>query len=111
MLHFVETTHFTRLLFENLSDESYRALQLTLILRPEHGSVIPGSGGLRKIRWARAGRGKRGGVRVIYYWNSEHSTVYLLFLYRKNESGDLSKAQIRVLRRLVEMEFDEETKL
>jgi len=102
---FVETPVFTELVQHTLDEGSYRALQLTLLLRPEQGSVIRGSGGLRKIRWGAEGRGKRGGVRVIYYWDKPRATCYMLFLYRKNEQGDLTSAQIRTLARLVREEF------
>ena len=81
------------------------ALQLTLLLRPEQGPVIPGAGGLRKIRWGAEGRGKRGGIRVIYFWDKPGSRCFMLFLYRKNEQGDLTPAQVRVLSRLVHEEL------
>ena len=96
---------FTDLVCKGLDDDDYRALQITLLLRPEQGSVIRGSGGLRKIRWSAEGRGKRGGLRVIYFWRKANSTCYLLFLYQKNEQGDLSATQIRMLARLVREEF------
>ncbi len=64
-----------------------------------------GGGGLRKLRWGTAGRGKRGGLRVIYYWAPREATVYMLYLYAKNEQGDLTPAQVRVLARLVREEF------
>ncbi|MGQ0571471.1 MAG: hypothetical protein ACT4P5_18365 [Armatimonadota bacterium] len=64
----VETTIFTRQLLGLLSDDEYRRLQVVLASRPSAGTLIKGSGGLRKMRWASGGRGKRGGVRVIYYW-------------------------------------------
>ena len=67
--------------------------------------MIPGSGGLRKIRWGAQGRGKRGGLRIIYYWDKPSTTFYMLFLYRKNEQGDLSPPQVRTLARLVREEF------
>jgi hypothetical protein len=67
-MRFVETPVFTAVLQRHLEDESYRQLQIALMLRPEQGPVIRGSGGLRKVRWATAGGGKRGGLRVIYYW-------------------------------------------
>ena len=73
----------------HLSDEQYRALQLALVLRPEQGPLVPGSGGIRKLRWAAAGRGKRGGLRVIYYWAAAEDVCYMLYAYatRPNASG------------------------
>jgi mRNA-degrading endonuclease RelE of RelBE toxin-antitoxin system len=67
--------------------------------------VIRGSAGLRKLRWGATGRGKRGGLRVIYYWAPDDDVIYLLYLYAKNEQGDLTPAQIRILGRLVREEF------
>jgi len=104
-MRFVETPVFTSLVRRHLSDEQYRGLQLALLLRPEQGVVIRGSGGLRKLRWALEGRGKRGGLRVIYYWAVEEQVCYMLYLYGKNEQGDLTPAQIRVLGKLVREEF------
>lgn len=63
----VETSLFTRLIKSLMSDEEYRVLQEALVSRPALGDLIPGSGGLRKVRWNTTGQGKRGGVRVIYY--------------------------------------------
>jgi mRNA-degrading endonuclease RelE of RelBE toxin-antitoxin system len=71
---FIETPVFTELVEKQLDREAYRALQLTLLLRREQGAVIPGSGGLRKIGWGVDGRGKRGGVRVIYFWEKAKAT-------------------------------------
>jgi mRNA-degrading endonuclease RelE of RelBE toxin-antitoxin system len=102
---FIETPVFTELVEKQLDREAYRALQLTLLLRPEQGAVIPGSGGLRKIRWGVDGRGKRGGVRVIYFWEKAKATCYMLFLYRKNQQGDLTAVQVRTLARVVREEF------
>lgn len=68
---------------------------------PEAGNVIRGSGGIRKLRWGREGRGKRGRMRVIYYYASALSHIYFLTLYRKSEVSDLSRGQIKVLRNLV----------
>ena len=104
-MRFVETPVFTSLVRRHLSDEQYRGLQRALLLRPEQGVVIRGSGGLRKLRWALEGRGKRGGLRVIYYWAVEEQVCYMLYLYGKNEQGDLTPAQIRVLGKLVREEF------
>ncbi len=66
-MRFIETPIFTKELQHLLEDEEYRALQLALLFRPEQGSLIPGAGGLRKLRWRQKGKGKRGGCRVIYY--------------------------------------------
>jgi len=104
-MRFVETRVFTDLVAEHLDDDEYRALQSSLLLRPEQGPVIPGSGGLRKVRWGTKGGGKRGGLRLIYFWVRASTTCYMLFLYRKSEQGDLSKAQLQVLSRLVREEF------
>ena len=104
-MRFVETPVFTEQITSALDDVSYRKLQLALLLRPEQGVVIPGSGGLRKLRWAGSGRGKRGGVRVIYFWHSEDEIFYMLYAYPKNEQSDLTPAQIRILRHLVEEQF------
>ena len=104
-MRFIETPVFTASLRRHLDDEQYRALQLALVLRPEQGQIIPGSGGLRKLRWGATGRGKRGGIRAIYYWAVEEQVCYMLFAYTKNEQGDLTPAQVRVLARLVREEF------
>ena len=96
---------FTGLVRKSLDDDEYRALQLTLLLRPEQGPLISGSGGLRKIRWGKEGRGKRGGLRVIYYWDKGSSRCFMLFLFAKNEQGDLTPSQVRTLARLVREEF------
>ena len=104
-MRFVETPVFTRAVTSLLSDEEYRQLQLALLIRPEQGALIPGSGGLRKLRWGAQGRGKRGGVRVIYYWHAGEQCFYVLLIYAKAVQDDMTPAQLRVLRRLVQEEF------
>jgi hypothetical protein len=88
-----------------LDDDRYRFLQLALALRPEQGSLIRGSGGLRKMRWAIPGLGKRGGARVIYYSDKPTETFDMLFLYTKQEQGDLTPEQTKILGKLVRKEF------
>ena len=104
-MRFVETPVFTREVTELLSDEEYRGLQLALLFRPEQGPLIPRSGGLRKLRWRRGGGGKRGGLRVIYYWDNNADTVYMLFAYPKTKQEDLTPSQLRVLSKLVREEL------
>ncbi len=101
----VETRAFTNRVRDLLSDEDYRQLQLALAARPTAGTVIPGAGGLRKLRWSVAGRGKRGGVRVIYFWHPASERLLMLFAFAKNERADLSAEQKRLLRRVVETEY------
>jgi hypothetical protein len=81
----VETSIFTHQVQALLSDEEYRRLQMTLSLQPDMGAVIQGSGGLRKTRWSVGGCGKRGGVRVIYYWAIVQEKILMLYMYAKNE--------------------------
>jgi len=91
-------------MLELLTDDEYRELQFLLASRPEAGKLIPGSGGLRKVRWGAKGQGKRGGVRVIYYWAVAQHRVYLVYLYPKNKRDDLTPAQLRMLRQVIEEE-------
>jgi len=101
----LETKAFTTRIIDLLSEDEYRLLQLELVDRPTAGIVIPGSGGLRKLRWTLPGRGKRGGARVIYFWHVSSQTILMLFVYPKNERSDLSAAQRQVLRQIVEKEY------
>jgi hypothetical protein len=101
----VETPVFTRRVLKLMSDEDYRALQQRLVANPEVGALIRCSGGLRKVRWASAGRGKRGGVRAIYYWHRAREMLLMLLIYGKNEQDDLTPEQLRTLKSLVEKEF------
>jgi hypothetical protein len=71
------TPIFTRVISALLDDESYRTLQSALMRRPEQGATVGGTGGARKLRWARPGAGKRGGIRVIYYWGGREAAFYI----------------------------------
>ncbi len=70
---------------------------------PKAGDLIEGTGGIRKLRWGRSGRGKRGGVRVIYYYHSELMPLYLLTMFAKNKQDNLSKAERNELAKLVDI--------
>lgn len=104
-MRLIETSFFTKKLKLLLSDEEYREFQNDLILNPTKGPVIKGSGGLRKIRWKSSGRGKSSGVRIIYYYVKKNEIILLLLIYGKNEQEELSAAQLKELKSLVEEEF------
>ena len=98
---FVETPIFTREISTLLSDEDYRAMQLALLFRPESGEISRRTGGLRKLRWKLAHAGKRGGLRVIYYWDKPAEVLYMLWVYRKSRQDDLTPRQCKLLSKLV----------
>lgn len=104
-MEFIETSIFTRQVTDLLKDDEYRELQIALSIHPESGVIIPQSGGLRKIRWSMTRRGKRGGVRAIYYWVVAKDQILMLFMYPKTEKSDLTPAQLKALREVVEKEF------
>lgn len=97
---FVETPIFTRLVTEALSDEDYGVFQQALASKPDAGQLIRGGGGIRKVRWALPGRGKSGGIRVIYYWRVTADQIFLLYLFAKGERSDLTPAQVKTLAKL-----------
>jgi mRNA-degrading endonuclease RelE of RelBE toxin-antitoxin system len=101
----IETTFFTRQIQRLLSDDEYRQLQSDLVNHPEKGEIIQGSGGLRKTRWSVQGRGKRGGIRVIYYWVVKQDQILMLMAYAKNEQENLTPEQVKILRQIVESEY------
>ena len=101
----IETPIFTKRIIGLLSGEDYRLFQADLLNKPDAGKVIPGSGGLRKIRWSAKDHGKRGGVRVIYYWFNSRDVILLLFVYSKNERDDLTPEQLKQLRKVIEGEY------
>lgn len=104
-MEFIETPIFTRLVLELLTDDEYRELQISLMERPDQGDLIKGSGGIRKIRAAAKGKGKSGGVRVIYYWITARGQIYMLLAYPKNKKDDLNAEELAVLSALVQKEL------
>ncbi len=98
-MEFIETSIFTKLIYTYLSDDEYLGLQVFLLKYPEVGKVVPGSGGVRKLRWAMAGRGKRGGVRVIYYFKKREGEVWMLTIYGKSEVDNIPA---HILRKIAE---------
>lgn len=107
-LVFLETPSFTRLLGDYLTDESYRALQRVLMENPEIGDVMPGTGGFRKVRWedARRGKGKRGGLRVIYYYLTGDRQIWFFTLYDKGEAADLTAEEKKILKKAIQAELE-----
>ena len=99
---FIESKIFEKLRDSYFDDESYKALQNFLLEHPLAGDVIQGTGGLRKIRWAFKGKGKRSGVRTIYLYLVEKSHIHLLTVYAKNEASDLTSNEKKILKALVE---------
>jgi hypothetical protein len=98
MFSFIETRLFTRLVQQYLSDDEYAELQQTLIADPEAGVVIRGSGGVRKLRWGVAGRGKRGGIRVIYFLRTQHGQIWMLTLYAKNVADSIPASLLKQIK-------------
>ena len=85
-----------------MSDDEYAEFQGMLAQRPAAGTLIPGSGGLRKIRWRLGGKGKSGGVRFIYYWLGHAAQIRMLYVYSKGEQVELSRSELAQLRQIVE---------
>jgi len=100
-LQFVETPLFTAQISALATDDQYQALQERLVRRPDVGSLIKGGGGIRKIRMSRPGSGKRGGARIIYFWQKHRATIYMLVAYAKSARVDLSPGEVGTLRALV----------
>ena len=98
----VETSISTRAIQNLMSDDEYQQLQSALVIRPDMGTLIPGSGGLRKLRWRLPGHGKRGGVRVIYCWIPSREEIRMLMVYTKARQEKLTSWQLNLLRRIVE---------
>jgi hypothetical protein len=100
-MEFIETPLFTRQILELLPDEDYAELQRSLVRNPGQGDLIPGGGGIRKVRFRRPGAGKQGGLRVIYYWITADDQILMLIAYAKAVQENLTLAQVETLRALV----------
>ena len=98
MVTFIETKLFTKLVQNYFTADEYAALQSGIMANPDAGDVIPGSGGVRKLGWGLAGRGKRGGVRVIYYLRLQQGQVWMLTLYAKNEAATIAGAILKKIK-------------
>jgi hypothetical protein len=106
-MEFLDAPAFTRYVSDYLTDDDYRELQRRLAAAPEQGDVIPGTGGFRKLRWTdpRRGKGRRGGLRVIYYYFPGEHQIWLITLYDKDEASDLTPKERQALKSAIEIEL------
>jgi len=106
-MEFIEAPAFTRYLADYLDDDAYGILQARLAENPELGDVMPSAGGFRKLRWAdpRRGKGRRGGLRIIYFYFESEQQIWLMTLYDKDEAADLSAKEKKVLKAAVRAEL------
>lgn len=101
-MEFIEASAFTRHVYDYLSEEEYLGLQNFLLRHPEAGKVIPGSGGIRKVRWGISGKGKSGGARVIYYFKRQDDEIWLLTIYSKSEIENIPAHILRQIAKEIE---------
>ncbi len=92
-MEFIETPIFTKTITELLSDKEYSDFQKYLIENPEIGDIVKGGSGIRKVRWNLANRGKRGSIRIIYYYKVVNNQIFLLYVYTKKKKSDLSESE------------------
>jgi hypothetical protein len=106
-MEFIEAPAFTRKAFEYLGDDEYRALQTHLAANPDLGDRMPGTGGFRKLRWKdpQRSKGRRGGLRIIYYYFLAAQQIWLITLYGKDEAADLTPEEKKLLKRAIESEL------
>lgn len=102
----LETPDFTKKIVKLMDDDEYADFQMTLVANPQAGNLIRGGGGLRKIRWKLKGRGKRGGVRIIYYFALKNDSILLLDIYSKKEKTDLTRSELKELVKIKQEEID-----
>ncbi len=107
-MEFFEAPAFARHLANYLDDEDYRRLQTDLAANPELGDVMPSTGGFRKMRWAdtRRKKGRRGGLRIIYFHFKADTQIWLMTIYDKNEAADLTQSEKKALKAAIEMEVE-----
>jgi mRNA-degrading endonuclease RelE of RelBE toxin-antitoxin system len=101
----IETKIFSRQINKLLNFEDYRKLQNQLVKNPDIGNIIKGSGVIRKIRWGTGKKGKRGGIRILYYWIKSPEIILMLLAYPKKEVDDLSNSELKILKQIVEKEL------
>jgi hypothetical protein len=98
MYTFIESSLFSKQVYNYIRDSEYVELQSSLLNSPDAGDIIQGSGGVRKLRFAAKGKGKRSGVRVIYYWHNSAGEIWLLTIYAKNEEENIPTDILRKIR-------------
>ncbi|RME47218.1 MAG: transcriptional regulator [Caldilineae bacterium] len=96
---FIETSTFTKLITTYLSEDEYLGLQRYLLKYPDAGKIVRGTGGVRKLRWAVSGKGKSGGLRIIYYWKRQKDEIWLLTVYGKSERETIAS---HILKKIAE---------
>ena len=102
IMEFIEATAFTKYVYDYLTEDEYLGLQSFLLQNPEAGKIVRGSGGVRKVRWAITGKGKSGGVRVIYYFKKQDDEIWLLTIYSKSEVGSIPAHVLRQIAKEIE---------
>ena len=107
MFEFIETPTFTGTVGQYLDDNEYGKLQKYLNDNPEAGVVVPGSGGVRKLRWRGAGRGKRGGLRLIYFLRKAREEIWMLTIYGKNVRANIAPHLLRKMKEAIEHAKDD----
>lgn len=107
MFEFIETPFFAKAVERYLDDDEYAELQAHLNKNPEAGVVVPGSGGVRKLRWAAKGRGKRGGLRIIYFVRLARGHIWMLTVYGKNVTENIPAHILRAMKKAIENEKDD----
>jgi len=101
-MEFIEATAFTKHVYDYLSEDEFIGFQSFLLQYPESGKIVRSSGGIRKIRWSMTGKGKRGGVRVIYYFKKQDDEIWLLTIYSKNEVENIPAHVLRQIAKEIE---------